>query len=136
MNTDEIGESIKAEGVEYVHQELTKDILASSFRVHNALGCGLLEKVYTNALVWDLQLNNREVSAQQEFKVAYREKEIGSYFRDLVVDDNVIVEVKAVERIDNIHRAQLLNYLRISVLRVGLLINFANPRLEYERLVV
>jgi GxxExxY protein len=68
--------------------------------------------------------------------VLYRDKEVGIYYSDLVVDDKVIVEAKSVEKIDDIHRAQLLNYLRISGLRVGLLINFAKPKLEYERFVV
>ena len=96
----------------------------------------MLEKVYGNALSWDLKLNNRLVVEQKEFRVIYRDREVGCYFGDLVVDEKVIVEVKAVERLDNIHRAQLLNYLRISGLRVGLLLNFANPKMEYERIVV
>jgi GxxExxY protein len=121
---------------EYLHQELTKDILASAFRVHNSLGCGLLEKVCGKAMVWDLRMSNRRVDEEQEFKVVYRGKEVGSYYGDLVVDHKVIVEIKAVDRLDNMHRAQLMNYLRISGLRVGLLLNFANPKLEHERIVV
>ena len=109
--------------------------MAAAFRVHNALGCGLLEKVYGKALSWDMKLNNRQVVEEKEFKVVYREREVGIYYGDLVVDGKVIVEVKAVERLDNVHRAQLLNYLRISGVRVGLLLNFANPKLEYERIV-
>jgi len=119
-----------------LHKEITKEIIDSAYKVHNALGCGLLEKVYGNALVWDLMLKEKKVSAQQEFKVRYRDKEVGIYYADLVVEDKVIVEVKSVEAFDDIHRAQLLNYLRISGLRVGLLINFAKPKLEYERFVV
>ena len=96
----------------------------------------MLEKVYGNALVWDLELKKKKVAAQQQYKIVYREKEVGIYYADLVVDNKVIVEVKSVERIDDIHRAQLLNYLKISGLRVGLVINFSRPKLEYERLVV
>lgn len=121
---------------ELIHRDLTRQIIDSAFSVHNALGCGLLEKVYSNALVWDLELKKRKVSPQQEFKVSYRDKNVGIYYADLVVDDKVIIEVKSVERIDDVHRAQLLNYLRISGMRVGLLINFSRPKLEYERLVV
>jgi len=121
---------------ELLHRELTKEVIDSAFKVHNALGCGLLEKVYGNALVWDLILKKRNVVPQQEFKVVYRDKEVGIYYADLVFENKVVVEVKSVEKIDDIHRAQLLNYLRISGLRVGLLINFARPKLEYERLVV
>ena len=99
--------------------------------MHNSLGCGLLEKIYENSLIWEIELMRRKVSSQREFKVIYRKKEVGIYSADLVVEDKVIVEVKSVERIDDIHRAQLLNYLRISGLRVGLIINFARPKLQY-----
>ncbi|MDH4163729.1 MAG: GxxExxY protein [Nitrospirota bacterium] len=121
---------------ELLHRDLTKEIIESAFKVHNALGCGLLEKVYGNALVWDLELKKKKVGPQQEFSVMYRDKEVGVYYADLVVDEKVIVEVKSVDKIDDVHRAQLLNYLRISGLRVGLLINFARPKLECERFVV
>jgi GxxExxY protein len=136
MNTDKVKNDASRPGEEYLHQDVTKDILASAFRVHNSLGCGLLEKVYGKAMSWDLMLNNKQVVEEKAFKVVYREREVGAYYGDLVVDDKVIVEVKAVEKLDNVHRAQLLNYLRISGLRVGLLLNFANPKLEYERIVV
>jgi GxxExxY protein len=136
MNTDRNEGWNKVQGEEFLHQELTKEILASAFRVHNALGCGLLEKVYGKALTWDLRMNNKQVEEEKEFKVLYRGREVGSYYGDLVVEEKVIVEVKAVDRLDNVHRAQLMSYLRISGLRVGLLLNFANPKLEYERIVV
>lgn len=121
---------------EFLYKELTGEIIEAACEVHNTLGCGLLEKVYENSLAWELELRGRKVSSQKEFKVIYREKEVGIYYADLVVDDKVIVEVKAVEKIDDIHRAQLLNYLRISGLRVGLIINFAKPKLKYERFIV
>jgi len=121
---------------ELLHRELTKEIIDSAYKVHNALGCGLLEKVYGNALVWDLQLKKKCVVPQQEFKVLYNGKEVGIYYADLVIEGKVILEVKSVEKLDDVHRAQLLNYLRISGLRVGLLVNFARPKLEYERFVV
>jgi GxxExxY protein len=136
MNTDKIDSSKVQPGEEYIHQELTKDILASAFRVHNSIGCGLLEKVYGNAMSWDLKLNNRNVVEEKEFKVVYLEREVGAYYGDLVVDEKVIVEVKAVEKLNNVHRAQLLNHLKISGMRVGLLLNFANPKLEYERIII
>ena len=121
---------------EFLYKELTGEIIEASYNVHNSLGCGLLEKIYENSLIWEIELMRRKVSSQREFKVIYRKKEVGIYYADLVVEDKVIVEVKSVERVDDIHRAQLLNYLRISGLRVGLIINFARPKLEYERLVV
>jgi len=121
---------------EFFYKDITQDILDPAFKVHNALGCGLLEKVYGTALSWDLELKNRIITQQQEFRVLYRDKEVGIYYADMVVDGKVIVEVKSVERLDDIHRAQLLNYLRISGIKVGLLINFSRAKLEYERLVV
>lgn len=121
---------------EFLYKELTGEIIDSACNVHNTLGCGLLEKIYENSLAWELELRGRKVSSQKEFKVIYREKEVGIYYADLVVDDKVIVEVKAVEEIDDIHRAQLLNYLRISGLRIGLIMNFAKPKLQYERFIV
>jgi GxxExxY protein len=121
---------------EFFRKDITKDILDSAFKVHNALGCGLLEKVYGNGLCWDLELKGRGIVQQKEFRVLYRDKEIGIYYADIVVDGKVTVEVKSVERLDDVHRAQLLNYLRLSSIKVGLLINFSKTKLEYERLVV
>jgi GxxExxY protein len=137
ITTDEHGKDKKMTAEkELLHRELTKEIIDSAFKVHNALGCGLLEKVYEKALVWDLELKKKKVVPQKEFKVSYRDKEVGIYYADLVFENAVIVEVKSVDKIDDVHRAQLLNYLRISGMRVGLLINFSRPKLEYERLVV
>ena len=119
-----------------LHRELTKDIIDSAFKVHAALGCGLLEKVYVNALIWDLELKKRRVESEKDYKVSYRDKEVGTYYADLVLDESVIVEAKSVDRIDDVHRAQLINYLKISGLRVGLLFNFSKSKLEFERLVV
>lgn len=133
MNT--VNVNMANEG-ELLHKDITKEIIDSAFKVHNCVGCGLLEKVYGNALVWDLELKQKKVTAQRQYKILYCEKEVGIYYADLVVENKVIVEVKSVEKIDDIHRAQLLNYLRISGLRVGLIVNFARPKLEYERLVV
>ena len=121
---------------ELLYKELTGEIIDSAYSVHNTLGCGLLEKIYENAIAWELELRNKKVFSQKEFKVIYREKEVGIYYADLVVEDKVVVEVKAVEEIDNVHRAQILNYMKISGLRVGLIINFAKPKLVYERFII
>jgi GxxExxY protein len=119
-----------------LHQELTQDIIGAAFDVHNALGCGLLERVYENALAHELSLRNHTVTPQKEYTVTYKDKEVGVYYADLVVDDKVVVEVKSANDLADVHRAQLLNYLRISGIRVGLLLNFAKPKLKFERLVV
>ncbi len=119
-----------------LHQVLTQDIIGAAFDVHNALGCGLLEKVYENALAHELSLREHLVTPQKEFRVTYKNKEVGVYYADLVVDDSVVVEVKSASTLEDVHRAQTLNYLRISGIRVGLLLNFAKPKLKFERLVV
>lgn len=119
-----------------LQENLTQDIIGAAFDVHNALGCGLLEKVYENALAWELGLRGRVVTPQKEFKVSYKDKEVGVYYADLVVDDKVVVEVKSVNDLGDVHRAQILNYLRVSGIRVGLLLNFARPKLKFERFVL
>ncbi len=70
---------------EFLYKELTSEILNSAFQVHNTLGCGLLEKVYENGLAWELTLRGKEVITQKEFKVFYREKEVGLYIADMIV---------------------------------------------------
>lgn len=145
MNTDRGGKNrAQPQGGEqqsYVRadcpsSELTGAIIHAAIEVHNALGCGLLENVYRNALTWELKLDGHAVAVEKEYRVFFREKDVGHYIADLVVDDQVIVEVKSVECLTDVHRAQLLNYLRVSGIRVGLLINFSKTRLKWERFVV
>ena len=120
----------------FLFKELTSGIIGAGFAVHNALGCGLLEKVYENALAWELERTGMRVQTQREYPVIYRDKTVGTYCADLVVEDKVIVETKAAERLDDVHRAQVMAYLKVSGLRVGLLMNFGRPRLEFERFIV
>ena len=116
-------------------KELTQKIIGAAFEVHNTLGCGLLEKVYENALCCELRSRGQRVVAQKEYPVKYRNWTVGTYYADLVVGDSIIVEVKASDSTTDVHRAQLLNYLKISGLRVGMVMNFAKPRLVYGRRV-
>ena len=119
----------------FKHKEITGQILNASFEVHNILGCGFLEKVYENALVYEMKQQRLKVDVQKEIKVFYKGAEVGLYVSDLIVEDKVIVELKAVDEISKIHQAQLLNYLKASGYEVGLILNFAKPKLEYKRLV-
>lgn len=121
---------------EFLYKEITGKIIEAAHQVHNTIGCGFLEKIYENSLIRELELNDLEISSQKEFRVVYKEHEVGIYYADLVVDSKVIVEVKAVEKISDVHRAQIINYLKISGVRVGMLINFSRTALEYERFVV
>ena len=118
-----------------VYKELSYQIMAAVFEVYNTLGFGFLEKVYERALLKEFHLRKMSVEAQKEIKVFYKEEEIGTYFADLVVNDEILLELKAVESLNNIHKAQVLNYLKATDLKLGLLINFGRERVQYERLV-
>ncbi len=104
--------------------------------VHNELGCGFLEKVYENALM--IALKERGIKAKQQYpiKVIYHGKIVGEYFADIFAEEKVIIELKTVEKISKIDQAQTLNYLKATGVKVALIINFKNPKLEYERLVL
>jgi len=132
MNTDPrpISSSILIEG------ELTEKILGASFNVLNSLGAGFLEKVYENALALELRKQGLLVECQKPYSVKYEGAVVGEYQADVVVAGKIIVECKAVTNLDPIHEAQLMNYLKASGLRVGLLVNFGRPKLQYRRLVV
>lgn len=101
----------------------------------NTLGAGFLEKVYENALSIKLQRGGLLVEPQKVFPVKYESVIVGEYQADLVVAGKVIAECKAISNTDSVHEAQLMNYLKASGVRVGLLINFGRPTLQYKRLV-
>jgi GxxExxY protein len=111
---------------EYLHSELTKSIIGCAFAVHNTLGAGFLEKVYENALAMELEGNGHAVKQQQPIKVFYRGVLVGEFVADLLVDDKVVVELKAVAGISPAHEVQLVNYLKASGLEVGLVLNFGS----------
>jgi GxxExxY protein len=103
--------------------------------VSNTLGCGFLEKVYENALLHELQKAGLKAEQQKPIAVHYDGVVVGDYYADLVVGDAVIVELKVVKAIEDVHAAQCLNYLKATGLNVCLLINFAHPCVEIKRLV-
>lgn len=108
----------------FQHQALTSDIIKAYYKVYNTLGYGFLEKVYEKSLVLELQKNSLKVVPQKQINIQYKGHRIGHYFADLLVEDTVIVEVKAAEMVQESHEAQLINYLKASDLEVGLLLNF------------
>ena len=128
MNTDKIKPMDELKG-------LTEVVLGAAFEVANTLGAGFLEKVYERALLQELGLRGVRVEAQVPLSVAYKGGCVGEYFADLLVEGELVVELKCTERLGNEHTAQCLNYLRASGLGVCLLVNFQRPRLEYKRLV-
>ena len=107
-----------------LHKELTGSILKLFYEVYNELGHGFLEKVYQNALYTELKKNGFEVESQKQIKVYYKNVEVGEYYADLIVNNKVILELKATEAITEAHEFQLLNYLKSTNIEVGLLLNF------------
>ena len=117
-----------------LHENITKKIIEAYYKVYNSLGYGFLEKVYENALKIELKRTNLKVDQQKNVKVFYNEFEVGDYFADLIVEDLVIVELKAAESLCEEHEAQLINYLKATNLEVGLLLNFGK-KAEFKRKV-
>lgn len=107
-----------------LHEELTNKIIGAFFKVYNQLGYGFLEKVYENAMKIELTRLGFTVDQQKSIKVFYDDYNVGDYFADLIVNDLVILELKAAEAICEEHEAQLLNYLKATDKEVGLLFNF------------
>lgn len=114
------------------HEELTQQIIKAFYTVYNALGYGFLENVYENALMIELRKMGLQVINQQPIKVYYDSQIVGEYFPDVVVEEIVIVELKAVNALLNEHEAQLLNYLNATRCEVGLLLNFG-PKPQVKR---
>jgi GxxExxY protein len=108
----------------YKHSDLTDLIIKAFYNVYNLLGYGFLEKVYENAILIELESLGLFVKRQVPIKVYFKEQEIGNYFADIVVNDVVIIELKAAEVLVEAHEAQLTNYLRATNIEVGLLLNF------------
>ena len=132
-----IGEEflIMKSGKQFPHKQLTYDIIGIAMEVHTELGHGFAERVYENSLAYLLASENFIVKQQTELPVFFRGKQVGSYKTDLIVNDKVILELKAIQRISNIERAQTLNYLKATNIGLALIINFGRSRLEHERLV-
>jgi len=114
---------------------VTEVIIAAVFQVANTLGVGFLEKVYENALKFELEDRGFGVLQQHPIPVFYAGRQVGDYVADLLVEGSVIIEVKAVKACDDVHRAQCINYLRATGLRVCLLVNFAKSKVEMKRIV-
>ncbi len=107
-----------------LHSEITEKIIKAFFKVYNTLGYGFLEKIYENALIIELKKMGFHISQQYNIKVYYDGKIVGDYFADIIVDNNVIVELKAAEGLREEHKTQLINYLKATDKEVGLLLNF------------
>jgi len=123
---------MNADGFKY--KEITDIILKSFYEVYNELGDGFLESVYENALYIVLAEYGLHVERQKDISVLFRGNNIGDFRTDLIVDEKVIVEIKAIRNLDPVHEAQVLNYLKATNIEVGLLLNFGRKP-EFKRLV-
>ncbi|NVO20937.1 MAG: GxxExxY protein [Bacteroidetes bacterium] len=109
---------------EYPYLELSDKVIKCFYTVYNKLGFGFLEKVYTNALMIELERSGLHVEKQKQIKVYYDKVQVGEYYADLIVEDSIILELKAAEGLVEEHEMQLINYLRATEKEIGLLLNF------------
>jgi GxxExxY protein len=120
---------------ELIEKDLTDKIIGACMEVSNELGTGFLESVYEKALVIALTARGLKVQAQAPLEVRFRGHLVGEFYADILVEGRVVVEVKAAKALNAEHEAQLINYLRATGIKVGLLVNFGRPRVEWKRLV-
>jgi GxxExxY protein len=119
-----------------LEERLTETILGVCFEISNELGSGFLESVYKQALFIALKQKEINVDVEASVEVMFRGSRIGVFYPDLLVDQKVIIEIKAVKTLLPEHEAQLLNYLRASNIRIGLIINFGKTRLDWKRMIL
>jgi GxxExxY protein len=119
---------------QHIHSDLTEVILGCCFDIMNELGIGFIEKIYKNALFVAIKEKGLKIETEKRFKVMFRGCKIGVYIADLVVAESVIVEVKCCESLLGEHQAQLINYLKVSGILVGLLVNFGKRKVKFKRL--
>ena len=116
-------------------KSISESVIGCAFEVSSTLGAGFLEAVYESALYCELEAKGIAFERQKPLVVRYRGKVVGKYVADIVVEDRLLVELKAVARLSGEHQAQVMNYLRAANLNVGLLLNFGSPRLGISRIV-
>ncbi len=119
-----------------LYKDLSYRIIGLAIEVHNKLGYGFLEKVYENALMILFRREGINAKQQAPITVYFEGKVVGEYFADILVEDKIILELKSLEKITDVHKAQALNYLKATGLRLAIIINFGKKKLEYERLVL
>lgn len=117
-------------------EQLTYRIRGCVYEVFKQLGCGFLEKVYERALLRELQLCGLSAEAQVPIKVGYKDIIAGEYFADVLVEDSILLELKAQREVSREGEAQLLNYLKATGIRIGMLVNFGYPKATIKRFVV
>ena len=118
-----------------LYEKLSEKVIKAMFTVHNELGCGFMEKVYQEALAIQLAEMDIPFEREKEMTVCYHGRELECKFvADFVVDNKIIIELKAVKKLDPVFAAQLINYLKITGIKIGLLANFGETRLNFQRI--
>lgn len=118
-----------------LYKDLSYKVVGFAMQVYNELGYGFLEKVYEKALMILLRRERIPAKQQAGVPVYFQEEVVGDYYADILVDEKIILELKSVEKIVDAHRAQALNYLKATSLKLAIIINFGKEKLEFERLV-
>jgi GxxExxY protein len=121
--------------VKHQFEDLSKSIIGAAIQVHRELGPGFLESIYQEALKVELSNRGLNFDSEKEIRIEYLGIEVGTHRLDLLVESSIIVELKAVKELTDIHFAQLRSYLKATSLKVGLLLNFSKPTLEVKRVV-
>lgn len=118
-----------------IYQELSYQVMGAVFEVHNTLGPGFLESLYEEALAYEFELRGIPFEKQKEIAVRYKGREVGKHRLDFVIDGKIILELKAVSDLTDVFRKQTTSYLKATGLKLGILINFSTPSVDYERIV-
>lgn len=120
---------------EFKYSELTSKIIGCAMEVHNQLGNGFQEVIYQRALTIELQLQGIGHEREKEMPLQYKGRDIGSRRVDFFIEDKIMVEIKAIKELEDVHLAQAINYLEAWEMEIGLLINFGNTRLQFKRVM-
>jgi GxxExxY protein len=121
---------------EFLFKDETYQVIGCALEIINTIGSGFFEKIYENALVTEFDLKKIPYSQQSRYPVLYKGKTLGEYVPDLVVFGGIIVEIKTIDKITSQERGQVLNYLKVTGFKVGLVLNFKNSKLEWERIAL
>jgi len=120
---------------DFPQKELTRKIIGAAFEVHKELGPGFLEKVYETALLFELDRVGARAISQAPIPVLYKEQPVGLYFADILVENAVICEIKAIDALTPVHEAQVLHYLKATKISLGLLLNFGTSKVQVKRFI-
>lgn len=119
-----------------IYPEESHEVLGCAMTVHNELGYGLLEKPYENALVIEFRERNISIEQQRNFDLYYKDHVVGKFLPDLIVYEKIIIDTKVIDRIGNHEIGQMINYLKITKLKLGYILNFKHKKLEWKRVVL